>query len=202
MGLGCVCIVGDLEIAPLIAGKQNNGLRGGTENIPMIAGNSKCMDIVWSDRPTKNMRLIELKTLIISRLLRHFKYLEFDTLRHKQDDYFPNISTDSMVILSDPNNINTLYFSIIIATNRDNHFCNLKMREYLAKNKIIISVGSTCNTTSSKPSHVLFAIGAPFIGRCGTMRVSFSDYTTKCEVGRFIDYCVRGVQLQKQSFVK
>jgi cysteine sulfinate desulfinase/cysteine desulfurase-like protein len=64
------------------------------------------------------------------------------------------------------------------------NFCNIKLKHKLMESGVIVSIGSACNTKEKGPSHVLRAIGAPFVIRCGVIRISLGDYNTMEECSR------------------
>ncbi len=78
-------------------------------------------------------------------------------------------------------------------------FCNINLKHALFDRKIIISIGSACNTGVTGPSHVLKAIKAPYIVRSGTVRISMSDLTTEDDVQKFIKNLIECVALQSNS---
>ena len=63
-------------------------------------------------------------------------------------------------------------------------FCNQEMAKCLDRRGVVASVGSACNTSNAKPSHVLSAIGFQK-GEFGkVMRFSFGEQTTEKELQR------------------
>jgi hypothetical protein len=64
----------------------------------------------------------------------------------------------------------------ILYTNCGMQICNLKLRKYLEKKNIIVSIGSACNSSNpEKGSHVLRAMNVPIELTMGTIRVSAHD---------------------------
>lgn len=176
-GTGVGVLACDIKITPQIAGVQNNGLRGGTENVAAIAGALACLKIHFHEREKKNQAMIKKIQYLKSLLKPNINYAD---LYNKPDDYEHNIKNTSFCFLSDVS-INTLLFSVV----GPEKFCNIKMREILYKKGIIVSIGSTCNTTVKGASHVLLAIKAPYFVRCGVLRVSISDHTTYGDIETF-----------------
>ncbi len=63
----------------MIAGTQEYGLRGGTENVACIAGGLAAMKHTFVDRAAKNARLYGLRAHIISKLGAHFGIGDYKT---------------------------------------------------------------------------------------------------------------------------
>jgi len=178
MGLGMLIIknalISEYKLKGQISGTQQLQMRGGTENVPAIAGVIPCMEHVFKHRVSKNKKLMAQKHLIVSALRKEWP------------------SDKELVILGPAYNSrqalpNTLMISIV----KYDTFCNGKLKKYLDSKKIIISIGSACST-DSKESHVLKAIRAsPRIIR-GSVRISLSDNTTNKEIHTFIKHIIAG----------
>lgn len=65
--------------------------------------------------------------------------------------------------------------------------CNALIKEKLENERVIVSVGSACNTANADHSHVLRAMKLPIVVMDGAIRVSMCGYTTETEVDRFVD---------------
>jgi cysteine sulfinate desulfinase/cysteine desulfurase-like protein len=76
---------------------------------------------------------------------------------------------------------NTLLLAVYM-----NNFCNIKMKEELEKNDIIISIGSACNTSDSDVSNVIKALQVPDSLRSGILRISMQDDITKECIIKFV----------------
>jgi cysteine sulfinate desulfinase/cysteine desulfurase-like protein len=75
-------------------------------------------------------------------------------------------------------------------------FCNMKLKSNLAADDVIVSIGSACNTSEKGASHVIKAMGAPFIIRCGVVRISLGDYNTESQVRQFAKKFIKACYLQ------
>jgi cysteine desulfurase len=64
--------------------------------------------------------------------------------------------------------------------------CNTALKEYMEANGVIVSVGSACNTSSPKASHVLYAMGADDLIRAGAIRVSLGCDNTYEQAEYFV----------------
>jgi cysteine desulfurase len=185
---------------PQISGTQNFGIRGGTENMPAIAGALKTMEITFKNRSKKNQAMQKKVAIIKDCLKKHYTEQSFREYVGKSDNYSPLGAKDSplnIVFLTPQNAIpNTLMFSITKNGPKNQHFCNVTLKKDLMDDGAIVSIGSACNTSSSGPSHVLMAIKAPYIIRCGVIRVSLSDYTTEKECKELCKKLVKNIKKQ------
>lgn len=197
LGCGGLIISQELNnrIEPQINGSQNYGLRGGTDNTPGIVATEVALSISLKDREQKNRKLHEKKLRIIERLKKRFplgNYASYvgrpDTTEATPGEFGEFRNHYQLVPMGAPDNAtapNTLWFSITREGPMEHHFCNLRLQKDLAERGYIISVGSACNT--GKGSHVLDAIKAPYIIRCGIVRVSLGDQTTHAECDGLVD---------------
>ncbi len=79
---------------------------------------------------------------------------------------------------------------------RSRAICNAKLKTDLEEVGIVISVGSACNTSSPKASHVLYAMGADELIRKGALRITLGDDTTMDDAGVFVREFLRVVGKQ------
>lgn len=184
-------------LPPLIYGTQNSGWRGGTENVPGLGASFRALRLTMIDRAAKNARLRHLRGALIAGLQRltpvvitYPQYLAAATAPSQRrymgpsivllggysDEYLPNTVLLS-VLLTPPN--------VAVAATAQT-VCNAKFKERLAERGIIVSIGSACNTSSAKASHVLDAMGADAAIRAGTLRISLGDYNTERDVAVFL----------------
>lgn len=206
--LGCGGLVISRELnarlAPQISGSQNYGLRGGTDNTPGIAATGVALTISLADREHKNKQMEEKKSRITQRLQQRFPIGNFasyvgkpDTTEASSGSYGSFYKGYQIVPMGAPESStvpNTLWFSIVREGPMAQHFCNLKLQKDLEAVGYIVSVGSACNT--GKGSHVLQAIKAPYIIRCGIVRVSLGDQTSEKDCDGLVDAIVRCVDRQ------
>jgi cysteine desulfurase len=217
-GIGVLVLDNDLaaKLEGQIAGTQNFGLRGGTENMAAVAGALKSMHITLAERASKNQHMLNMKHFIMKRLTEAFRILPVEkfagktdeeaeataavpvagTVRHNYKDKAPK----GLVVLGATNklglpddmkvNPNTLLVSVVNLRNNPNvkyeKFCNIKFKSDLAADGAIVSIGSACQTGEKGSSHVLNEMGLPFVVRCGVIRISMSDYNT---IGQAETFC-------------
>lgn len=208
-GIGILCVSKSSIPLAQICGTQNNNIRGGTENTPAAAGALIAMNVTLANRFNKNARLADFKKQIINCISSYCGVVHFNEFVGKSDAFraegiipqqgkklmavflgpvgssgFP-VDSSSAVSGSQPN---TILVSFVKPWSENyKNFCNLKLKKALQDEGVIVSIGSACNTEVSGPSHVLKALNAPFIIRCGVIRISLGDHNTQSEVKKLCD---------------
>lgn len=170
--------VEDGKLCGLIAGTQQDSLRGGTENIPYIAASVGAMHQNFTDRQKKNEHLKKLKDLFLELIGKKYPIINYAKFKRTgKGKAFCIFGPD------DKNGclMNTLLLSVI---DYDKQFCNVKFKKELEENGIIVSIGSACNTKSKNASHVIMSLKAPPIVRRGILRISFGDSNTEQEINK------------------
>lgn len=149
------------KIQPLWkGGGQEGGWRSGTENVCNIEMMAACLNKIQSRREEKNQRLEHLRTVFL------------DGLQEADLPFF---------ILGDQDPGNRLPCTLLTYFDHPD-FCNLVFIKELDKRNVACSIGSACNTTNKKPSHVLEAMGFQ-TGMYGkVIRFSFGDMSTMEDV--------------------
>ena len=195
---------------PQVSGMQYNGLRGGTENIPVIAASLVALQKTWYNRTNKNYMLRKQKLQIVSALDKEFGLASYIDMHGQPDTFrlgaYPGIrvvvlgEVDCFGYPSQTSSPSTLLMSIVKTGNYpdEERFCNIVLKNALLDRKIIISIGSACNTGNAGPSHVLTAIKAPYIVRSGTIRISLLDGTSDDDIQKLIKNLCDCIRLQCQ----
>ena len=140
----------------LLGGHQENGRRGGTENVPYIVGLGKAVQLAEATMASENELLSRLRDK-----------LEKGLLATCPD---ARINGDPRSRLPNTSNISFEYIegeSILM---------------HLSDLGICASTGSACAAGSLEPSHVIRAMGVPFTAVHGSIRFSLSRYSTEEEV--------------------
>lgn len=169
---------------PLVFGTQNDGLRGGTENLAGIAAAFYACSDTMRSRAAKNTRVGALKTYIMSQLggISYREYLETMQVSESKPGAALGTRAQVIVYISENNQFylgNTILLSVV-----GPDVCNVEIKKKLLGRGVVVSVGSACNTASDYASHVLDAIGAPTAIKKGAIRVSLGDLNTrKCADG-------------------
>lgn len=193
-GLGCLILrnnfIEGYGLKALIAGTQNFGLRGGTENIPAIGASYAAYRYTYLKRIEKNEYLISMMNFLKSLLCKYLDchYIdEFEAEKHIKNKIF---------WITNRNGSNVLPNTLLLAVYKEN-FCNIKMRDELNKLGIVISIGSACNTASNKASSVVQALNIPRELRSGVIRISFPDDVTKEDIINFMTNFVSLIDITK-----
>jgi cysteine sulfinate desulfinase/cysteine desulfurase-like protein len=187
-----------------ICGSQNREIRGGTDNLAGIAGAAVAMRITMVDRTTKNFLLQNMRRWLIEHLRQRYTLGSFENYVGQDDTFeYPGPHDGGITVvflgpvdeaglphqeLSAPG---TLLVSFVKHRPMREHFCNIVLQRDLRDEGVLVSIGSACNSGTS--SHVLHALRAPYIIRCGVVRISMGDYNTVTEMKRFctiLDRCV------------
>lgn len=194
-GIGMLAVSKRMKLNSQIAGIQNGGIRGGTENVPGIAGAIAGMKYTFGHpgRAEKNARLGLMRQRIIDGLSAVWNLVPYEVqlMGRRPDEKNP---VELVILGPSPFNQvtglpNTLLISVV--KNYGSKFCNIRLKNDLQKENILVSIGSACNTGSSAPSHVLAAIHSPYRVSCGTVRISLGDQNTMHEVEAFIEAFIR-----------
>lgn len=159
-GTGFLYIRRGLDISPIIYGSQNDGKRGGTENVVGIAamGEALCM------RKKNIEKLWKLRDEFLSALAQILSPY----------NYVINVQDNRKVLPT-----------IISLTIKENVTAESIMY-LLNKADIQVSAGSACNSQSKKPSYVLQAIGMSDWDIVRTIRISFNEELTTKDINEFV----------------
>lgn len=159
-GIGVLYKKDAVKIKPIIfGGGQEKNLHSGTENVPLIVGLGKALEITAKKREEENARLSKLKNIIIKEFTKN-----------------PKIHINSPLKNCLPNNINIAIEKI----DRE------KLLLQLDEEKIYVSIGSACSSGEHALSHVLKAIGLPEKLIYQSIRISPGRFTTKKDIERFL----------------
>lgn len=164
-GVGCLYIKNGIKIQKFInGGNQENNLRAGTENVPAIVGMGKAIEEATANIEENNKYL---------RSLRRYFLKQASASIH-------NIALNGHPIQRLANNVNLSF------EGADSEAVLLM----LDREGVYASASSACATGSSKPSHVLTAMGKDIETARSSIRFTFSKVTTKED----IDYVVERVR--------
>lgn len=163
-GIGALYIKKGTKIQPLLyGGGQQNGIRVGTDSVPLISGLGQAVAEILPQREKLLSNYKELKTYLISMLENNDNVI----INSKQNDapYIVNIS------------VKKIRSEIML--------------HYLEQFNIYVSSGSACSKGAN--SHVLSAFGYSKDRIDTALRISFSKDTTKEDLEFFVEKLNDGI---------
>jgi cysteine desulfurase len=162
-GIGVLYVRKGTKFSPyMIGGHQEEGRRGGTENVASIIALGKAAELAIQNLDQNG-------------------YANVGVLRDKLEATLLESVTNSMVNGDTENrlpNTTSIAFEYV-----EGEAILLLMNEH----GICASSGSACTSGSLEPSHVLRAMGVPFTAAHGSIRYSLSRYTTAEEIDFVIE---------------
>jgi cysteine desulfurase len=163
--LGIGALLTKEKLHPMIAGKQNNGMRGGTYNIGAITASMHMLrKYKYSITDSAKNRFLE----ILARKYNVILYPEFMRLYEGKNITIP----DSIILFSNDECLpHTIFFSIVKS---GNVLCGLYIKDYLFESKkITVGNGSACNNEKASIIGSMSASDIPPKIKKGFLRVSF-----------------------------
>lgn len=155
-GIGVLFVQKGIKLEPLVhGGKQEMGLRAGTENVPAIVGMGKAAELALKQL-NKSNQVVQLR----------------DKLHNKILQLVPDARLNGHAKKRLPNTLNLTLpglrgESIVVAMDQKG---------------VMLSSGSACKTGSPDPSHALLAMGSsPEDAHCA-IRFSLSTHTTETKI--------------------
>ena len=163
-GVGILFVRKGVKLTPyLTGGHQEHGKRGGTENVASIVALGKACELAKSYIEEENTRVKALRDKLEQGIL----------------DSCPDCVANGRNANRLPNTSN-IGFSYIEG---ESILMNLDVAGISA------SSGSACSSESLEPSHVLQAMGVPFVSMHGSIRFSLCRYNTEEQV----DYAIKTI---------
>jgi cysteine desulfurase len=158
-GAGALYLRKGLELFPIAPGKQEQGFRGGTENLPAVYGMALALEKAVRRIPEETPRLLALRERLETALLA-----------------LPGVELNGHPTLRSPKHVN------VTAKGADGEglLLNLDLMGVCA------SSGSACSSGSLEPSHVLTAIGRSKAEARASVRFSLGRSTTEAEIDQAV----------------
>lgn len=174
-GVGALYARQPVFLDPSIHGgsRQEQGLRGGTENVPGIMGFGIACELSARDMETNTSHTRKLKTKFYNVLLGRLDETFYDGFGRKAI----HINGDRERSLSKILNL------------RIDGIDNESLLLMLDSHGVFASAGSACNSHEAVPSHVLTAMGLAEGGARSSVRFSFSEMNTMEEVKEAARIC-------------
>ena len=166
------CRVGVTLKPFMTGGGQENGLRPGTVNVPLIVGAAKALEIAQTERIERNAHFTQLRDTFISRVL--------------------TALPDDCVLTGHPTERLPFHTSFALKNLRGN---DLLM--HLDMGGIAASSGSACSVGNPKPSAILEALGLGSEYTTGGLRFTFGTQNSLEDVDTAVEVLVTAVRKLK-----
>jgi len=164
-GIGVLYIRKGTYFVPLLmGGHQEQGRRGGTENVPYIVGLGRAAEVALENMEEERKRVKALRDRLENELLE--KALDA-SVNGDRTNRLPNTTSISFKYIEGE--------AILLL---------------LSAEGIAASSGSACTSGSLEPSHVLRAMGVPFTRVHGSIRFSLSRYNSGEDVSYIVEKMV------------
>ena len=156
-GVGVLFVRRGTKLKPfMLGGHQEGGRRAGTENVPYLAGLAKACELATANMDAEARQLAAMRDKLQAGILAAC----------------PNVRVNGDLAHRLPNTLNVSF----------EYVEGEAIAYHLSDEGICISTGSACASGSLDPSHVIRAMGVPFIAVHGSIRFSLSRYNTMEEV--------------------
>ena len=161
-GVGAVYIRKGTRISPFMhGGNQERGRRASTENVPGIVGFGKAAEIAQQEMLEEAQKLTALRDRLIEGILRGIEYTQLN----------------GHPVTRLPNNVNVS----INYVEGESILLNLDL------DGICASTGSACTSADLEPSHVLVAMGLPYLQAHSSLRFTLGKWTTEEETNKVLE---------------
>lgn len=163
-GIGCLYLKNGIRIEPLIVGgSQEREKRGGTVNVPAVAGLGKAVEIAVRDLYINQQKLKSIRDYFIRSISEKIQFVQVNG--------HPQQKVNSIVNMS---------FEMV-----DNE----SLLMLLDMEGVAVSIASACTSGSNEQSHVLKAMGLENNAIHSSIRFSFGKNISKAD----IDYAVEAI---------
>ena len=155
-----------LVTALMHGGQQEDGYRGGTENVPAIVGFGKACELLVSERKERTESCERKRRRLLDILL-----------KEEGENILVNTDLDHSV----PGILNVAFKDAEAEG----------MLFFLSREGFSLSMGSACNSKSVEPSHVVRAINVPEEYARGCVRASFGNGNTDEDIDALGEALIR-----------
>ena len=167
-GVGCLYLKNGVRIENLITGgNQERGKRGGTINVPAVAGFGKAVEIAVRDMSINQQKLRSERDFFLRNLEQKVEYIHINGHPQQKVNGILNISFEMV----------------------DNE----SLLMLLDMEGVAVSIGSACTSNSAEPSHVLKAMGLDDDEIKSSIRISFGKNTSRSVIEYVIDVIEKSV---------
>lgn len=164
-GVGALYVNKRARYTPLLRGSQEEGRRGGTQNVASIVAFGKAAELALKHLPSSTERIRTLRDRFENTLLSSIDGTRRNgaaspRLPNTSNLTFPGIEAETALLLFD-------------------------------KEGLCCSAGSACSSGSINPSHVLTAMGVTRDEARASLRFSFGRTTTEADIDRALEIIPR-----------
>ena len=164
-GAGCLYLKNGVKIENMFhGGSQERGKRGGTVNVPAVAGFGKAVEIAVRDMAINAQKIRAEREYFLKSVKEKIQYVHLNGHNHQKVASIVNLSFEMV--------------------DKESLLMLLDMEG------IAVSAGSACTSNSVEESHVLKAMATPAEIANGAIRFSFGKNITKTD----IDYVVEKLE--------
>jgi cysteine desulfurase len=200
-GVGCAIVrrAAFAGVGALLSGTQEGGARGGTENAIGIGTAFAAARLVFAQMTATTAHELALKGRAIAALSARAPVTtlaDYMGARTKLELQIVAVCDRGMM---DPARYLPGTLMVSVVKHIGPPACNTLIRDVLERARVIVSVGSACNTSAEGHSHVLRAMNLPSVVMDGAIRVSMCGYTTADEIDRFVDGFLGEAQRQYRT---
>ena len=168
-GCGALYLKSGVRIENLISGgNQERGKRGGTTNVPAIAGFGKAIEIAVRDMVIHQKKIKSIREYFLAKVQERIPYVHLNGHPYQKVQGIVNLSFE--MIEGE---------SILMLLDLDG---------------IAVSTGSACTSNSLEPSHVLRAMGIEDEIAQGSIRFSFGKNNSKADIDYVVDKLAAAVE--------
>ncbi len=168
-GAGALYLKNGIRIDSLISGgNQERGKRGGTLNVPAIAGFGKAAEIAVRDLVINQQKLRSIREYFLSKVKENIEYIHVNG--HPQQKIQGTVSISFEMIEGE---------SILMLLDLEG---------------VAVSTSSACTSNILQPSHVLRAMGIEDEIAQGTIRFSFGKNISKADVDYAVEVLTNAVK--------
>lgn len=169
-GTGALYVNKDLNLDPIVfGGKQERGLRSGTENVSGIIAFGKAVELMAENKQEEREKVYNIKQYTMDKIKEEIKDIKINS--QLGDNFSPYILNVSI---------------------RDTR--GEVLLHYLEQDEIYISTSSACSSHDTKKSDVLKSIGLNDNEIEGTIRICFSYETSYDDIDKFVKSLKRSVE--------
>ena len=167
-GIGCLYLKNGIRIEPLIVGgSQEREKRGGTVNVPLVAGFGKACEVAVRDMLINQQKLRNIREYFVRNLNEKIEYITINGNTQQKINGILNVSFDMV----------------------DNE----SLLMLLDMDGVAVSIASACTSGSNEQSHVLKAMGLENSVVQSSLRISFGKNISRSDVDYAVDVISKAV---------